>query len=177
MTAAHVSDGWSWRKGDHPTAVYRLYDKSGHLLYVGITANTRSRWGQHASYKQWWHLVDRKVVDWYDDREDALQAEYGVMLAESPIFNRAGVSEEAAEGYDFDADAVERQFIEELTSALKRGVYQEGSLLMTGKVANQYGVARATASHAMRGIARETDLLHFRIHGRYTVTARATRAA
>lgn len=42
------------------TAVYRLYDSGGELLYVGITNNPVRRFSQHQSEQPWWGAVLRR---------------------------------------------------------------------------------------------------------------------
>lgn len=72
---------------EFPTALYRLYDASGQLLYVGVTANLRERFGQHASTKQWWGDVARRTVTWLETRDEALTAEAKAILTEAPRYN------------------------------------------------------------------------------------------
>lgn len=82
------------------TALYRLFDQSGRLLYVGISHKPDVRWGQHSEDKDWWPLVDRRDVEWHDTRAVAEQVETQVIADERPVFNfvgtpRATVSEKA----------------------------------------------------------------------------------
>lgn len=70
------------------TALYRLYDTDGALLYVGITHNLEERWGDHRYWKAWWHLVHRKEVEWFPDRPSALAAERAAVQAEGPRFDK-----------------------------------------------------------------------------------------
>lgn len=69
------------------TAVYRLFDASDVLLYVGVANRPEERWRSHAIEKQWWDQVARKMVEWYPSRDEALTAEDAAILAESPRFN------------------------------------------------------------------------------------------
>jgi predicted GIY-YIG superfamily endonuclease len=70
------------------TALYRLYDTGGSLLYVGITHNLEERWEDHRYWKAWWHLVHRSEVEWFPDRASALAAERAAVEAEGPRFDR-----------------------------------------------------------------------------------------
>jgi predicted GIY-YIG superfamily endonuclease len=36
------------------TALYRLYDATDQLLYVGISTNPEERWKTHTMLKSWW---------------------------------------------------------------------------------------------------------------------------
>ncbi|MGA4875918.1 GIY-YIG nuclease family protein [Streptomyces lydicamycinicus] len=69
------------------TAVYRLFDSEGRLLYVGISNDPGFRWKQHRGDKQWWQHVADKTVTWYDTRMLALQAEALAIHTEAPMYN------------------------------------------------------------------------------------------
>jgi hypothetical protein len=69
------------------TALYRLYDADGVLLYVGITKNTEQRWAAHKKYKSWWPKVARRGVAWLDSRPSALLAEHIAIISEHPLHN------------------------------------------------------------------------------------------
>jgi predicted GIY-YIG superfamily endonuclease len=76
------------------TALYRLFDATDRLLYVGITNNPDFRlYEQHAKEKPWWGDVDqqRTRIVWYDDRPSALRCELAAIHDEKPIHNVVGV--------------------------------------------------------------------------------------
>lgn len=68
------------------TALYRLYDADGRLLYVGIAQDPEKRWSQHSRTKRatWWPLVARKTVEWFPNREAADAAETIAINNEKP---------------------------------------------------------------------------------------------
>lgn len=70
------------------TALYRLYDGDGDLLYVGITNMPNARWAAH-TLKPWWKQVARKEVAWFDNRAQAEQAETLAIRQECPRHNVA----------------------------------------------------------------------------------------
>lgn len=70
------------------TALYRLYDREGALLYVGITNMPNVRFASH-SMKSWWKRVTRKDIVWFDNRQQAEQAETKAIHEEQPVFNVA----------------------------------------------------------------------------------------
>lgn len=72
------------------TALYRLYDDGGVLLYIGISTQPEIRWTQHASDKPWWSLVQRREVEWHPDRTAAEKAEQEAVRTEGPLYNTAG---------------------------------------------------------------------------------------
>jgi predicted GIY-YIG superfamily endonuclease len=69
------------------TALYRLFDASGRLLYVGITGNPRVRWLQHASDKPWWPQATQRELEWLATRAEALAAEQQAITEERPLYN------------------------------------------------------------------------------------------
>jgi predicted GIY-YIG superfamily endonuclease len=73
---------------DIPTAVYRLYDAAGRLLYVGVTDHLRVRLGQHAKDKSWWPEVASRTIAWYGTRQEAEDAETKAIGEEKPIHNK-----------------------------------------------------------------------------------------
>lgn len=72
-----------------PTALYRLFDLEGTLLYVGITDALKNRMAQHAGEKAWWPAVVKKTVTWYGSRAEAEAAESAAIQDEAPIYNVA----------------------------------------------------------------------------------------
>lgn len=71
------------------TALYRLYDAAGRLLYIGITKAPTTRWQQHGREKadSWWPDVARKTIEWFDSRPEAEAAEYAAIRTEGPPYN------------------------------------------------------------------------------------------
>jgi predicted GIY-YIG superfamily endonuclease len=72
------------------TALYRFYDASENLLYVGITNDPWRRWRQHVQEKSWYPQVKHQAVTWYDSRIRAEVAEQVAIRCEHPRFNIAG---------------------------------------------------------------------------------------
>lgn len=72
---------------DHRTALYRLYEAAGTLLYIGISHDPDARFEQHAKLKDWWPLVVRRDVTWFDDRPTAAAAEADAIRSEDPEHN------------------------------------------------------------------------------------------
>lgn len=70
------------------TALYRLHDGAGELLYVGTAVSPRRRWKQHADDKPWWPQVAYADVAWFDTRAEAELREQQVIEEECPPFNR-----------------------------------------------------------------------------------------
>lgn len=81
------------------TAVYRLHDSEGQLLYVGSTADAQSRWEQHARERVWWSAVSTASVEWHPSRAEALAAERRAIREESPLHNEKATDEEVVFPY------------------------------------------------------------------------------
>lgn len=69
------------------TALYRLFDTEGVLLYVGIAVDPEARWEKHAATQEWWHLVAEKTTQWFDTRVLAADAEIEAIRTAKPRFN------------------------------------------------------------------------------------------
>jgi hypothetical protein len=70
--------------------LYRFYDASGVLLYVGITAMGVSRWAAHAKDKPWWTEVATVRVEHMDSLPELLAAELVAIRSEQPKYNVQG---------------------------------------------------------------------------------------
>ncbi|MET7688013.1 GIY-YIG nuclease family protein [Streptomyces sp. NPDC005483] len=72
------------------TALYRLYDADGVLLYIGITNAPAQRWAHHARKHRttWWPSVARKEIQWLTDRNTADRMETDAINSEKPLHNR-----------------------------------------------------------------------------------------
>lgn len=89
-----------YNQGDHlapidvssqPTALYRLFDEAGNLLYIGITGNPRVRFDQHALDKPWWPQVARSQVHWHGTRAEAEAIETQLIRRETPPHNKSDI--------------------------------------------------------------------------------------
>jgi predicted GIY-YIG superfamily endonuclease len=67
--------------------VYRCYDESGVLLYIGATYQLKERLKVHARTRPEWHRVTRVDEVWYETRAEALAAESAAIAAERPEWN------------------------------------------------------------------------------------------
>lgn len=71
-------------------AVYRLFNRWGALLYVGIAADPKNRLLQHEVEKDWWCYVFSRTITWYPNRVEAALEESRAIVQEMPAFNIAG---------------------------------------------------------------------------------------
>lgn len=72
------------------TELYRHFDASGRLLYVGISLSTAHRMGQHRNTSEWSHRVRTITIEHFPTREAALDAETEAIRTERPAFNKMG---------------------------------------------------------------------------------------
>lgn len=68
--------------------LYRLYSRSGELLYVGVTDNCLRRWKEHSKIQPWWSEVHRLTQDWFPDRTSVEAAERRAIQVERPVHNK-----------------------------------------------------------------------------------------
>ena len=67
--------------------LYRHFNQSEELLYVGISISAMSRLGQHAAVSPWFKDITRVMIETFPAREDALTAEKEAIKTEHPKFN------------------------------------------------------------------------------------------
>ena len=70
-----------------PASLYRLFSRTGELLYVGMTLNFFSRLDNHRSGKPWWLDVRTVTVIPYPTRREAEDAERAAIIHERPKWN------------------------------------------------------------------------------------------
>jgi hypothetical protein len=73
--------------GNAPCDLYRFYDASGQLLYVGISLHAAQRASEHRKDKAWWSDVARMEVQHLPTRHAALDAERTAIVNERPLHN------------------------------------------------------------------------------------------
>jgi hypothetical protein len=69
------------------TAVYRHFSAGGNLLYVGCSHDPIGRYCNHKSVSAWAFDVANITLQWFDTRQEALDAEQAAIIAERPLFN------------------------------------------------------------------------------------------
>jgi predicted GIY-YIG superfamily endonuclease len=70
-----------------PHALYRFYDRTDVLLYVGITMNLPTRMFKHKGTKPWWTSIADIQVEHFATRGEALTAERKAIREERPLYN------------------------------------------------------------------------------------------
>lgn len=75
-----------WRE---PAAVYRLWDASGNLLYIGSAYDPDHRCKSHQK-KPWWPEVASRTEEWFTNRGAAYTEELKAIAVEGSKYNEMG---------------------------------------------------------------------------------------
>jgi hypothetical protein len=67
--------------------LYRFFNATGQLLYVGITMNPPRRFKDHRRVKGWWEEVAGITVENYANRQELAAAERRAIHVERPLYN------------------------------------------------------------------------------------------
>lgn len=73
--------------GESAASVYRYYDSTGVLIYVGITKRGLARNLEHASRKEWWPFVATQEVEHFRTVDEARCRERELIHQNRPPFN------------------------------------------------------------------------------------------
>jgi hypothetical protein len=92
-------DGPIWKRGrvvqffkrSGETQLYRHFNESGDLLYVGVSLSAAARQASHKRASPWFDQVRNITVEVFKTRDAALKGELRAIRKEKPLFNRAGV--------------------------------------------------------------------------------------
>lgn len=94
-----------------PHALYRWFDRSGVLLYIGITDDVAVRHAAHLRRSSWSQFAAHSTVVRYRTRAILAEVEENRIRAEQPVFNRQYNDTEAARRravkYLIDADRLD----------------------------------------------------------------------
>lgn len=138
------------------TALYRFYDTTGALLYIGITDAPRARWYQHARDKEWWPEVSRRELTWFSTRELAANAEAAAIKAENPPYNHTHspsplLAEFGRTAWSFrEAPSYHRQMATHLRQLVIEGEAKAGDRYpTTAELAEYFGVSTVTVQNAL----------------------------
>lgn len=70
--------------------LYRHFDSSGVLLYVGQSISATKRFKSHKKTASWFLDIARVEIENFEDRQAALDAEREAIKSERPLFNVLG---------------------------------------------------------------------------------------
>lgn len=139
------------------TALYRLRDVDGALLYVGISQNLDIRWTNHAYTQPWWHMVHAKEITWFETRAEAAEAERQAVRSENPRFDathRCGRWRTTQPVYT--EDPLQSRAASEFRAAIERGDFPRGRRLPPRThLAERFGTSVACISRIISGLTEE----------------------
>ena len=69
------------------TALYRHFDATSKLLYVGISLSAVERLREHRIYASWFERIARIEIQWFQSRGSAMNAERRAIICEKPECN------------------------------------------------------------------------------------------
>lgn len=72
---------------DRPHVLYRVFDVSGRLLYVGMTLNIASRFSTHRRDRPWWTGAATITLEHFANRAAVETAERKAIEDEAPVHN------------------------------------------------------------------------------------------
>jgi hypothetical protein len=139
------------------TCLYRHFDSTGKLLYVGISLDVLRRLGQHRRSSVWFDDIARVEIEHFADWDSAKEARRKVVAEEKPIFHDAvDLSPELTKRCDEIVRDVCRRF--RVTPGQIRSRYKGGAIMgarieITVRLRNELGLsARQTADILKKGI-------------------------
>ncbi|MFJ4356886.1 GntR family transcriptional regulator [Streptomyces massasporeus] len=148
------------------SALYRLFDVTDQLLYVGISTNPEERWKTHTMLKSWWNEVAHKTVTWLPSWDEALAQEERVIRDEAPRYN--GTHNYPLAPFtpaEWPQISVQRgkteALVERIRQEIHSGRWLPGQRIPTcQELADATGVSRTTANFAIRALQQEDLLLY-----------------
>ena len=106
------------------TQLYRHFDESRSLLYVGISLSTFNRLSQHRDHSDWFKTITNVTIEHFPTREEAMAAERKAIKSENPKFNIAMRKTMAEIEKEQKALTKEQYRIEQLAMAERKQVVQ-----------------------------------------------------
>lgn len=74
-------------KDVNKTALYRYFNSDDALLYVGISSRLTDRVKRHSIGSDFFSQSVRMTIEWFDTRDEAIDAEIIAIKSENPLFN------------------------------------------------------------------------------------------
>lgn len=133
--------------------VYRAFDHSGRLIYIGCTNNPANRLREHRSQSQWYRHVARVTLAGPFNYETARQVEYDAIESERSLHNYSTERRELHRLRDRLIDFCIQRSIDEglpFAEALAAGVQLGDSLLPDGDAGSALEVDDTTVPRARR---------------------------
>lgn len=159
-----------------PTAVYRLYDEAGCLLYVGISKHPEKRFVEHEQLKFWWDQVASKEITWYPSRAEAEAEEDKATVTEAPRHDRTwrmsgSPARKAGVRRVVEEDPNVCRVVEKLQKAIQEGRFKVGERLPGYRgLAELFDVSLVTAKFAVGALGQAGLVCNLSLSAGYPVT-------
>lgn len=160
------------------TALYRFYDASGRLLYIGITSHPKDRWAAH-KYASWAEVAVRRTVEWLPDWTAAEAAERTAIEAEKPIYNEAHNFDHVAfppPHWPRLADAGRQKAVRVaalIRAEIHSGDWRPGQKIPSAKaLASALGIGPGATNHAIQVLRRERVVHSYKNFGYFVSIGR-----
>ncbi|GHF76915.1 GntR family transcriptional regulator [Streptomyces filamentosus] len=154
------------------TTLYRYFDTSGNVLYLGITNDLQRRESQHRrdSARTWFPLIAARTQIWFETRSQAEAAELAALQSESPPWNVKDVSRLTEQALIASRERkwakrprvtrghspAYRQYADEIIGQIKSGALKPGDHAPSiSKLAKAKGISPSTASRVIQTLSTE----------------------
>src|SRR3990167_3888832 len=124
--------------------LYRHYDASGTLLYVGIALCSVERLVQHRSGAEWFGQIATIRIEHFETEDIAREAEAKAIRKERPIFNKQG----------YGSYCTQRPCVVALPEAINNYIQQHG--LTQEAFGKKIGVTQGLVWQWLKGFTRIT---------------------
>ncbi len=153
---------------DDPTAVYRLYDPKGVLLYVGISQYPTIRLKQHQLTQLWWFRVATQEITWHPSESSASAEERRAIKRDHPIYNKTHSPAPPSKGKPPKRRYVKEdtrhntyvKTIRRMRSDLQAGCFDVGVLPSTSALADRYEVGEMLVDQMCDELLRAGEIAY-----------------
>ena len=147
------------------TALYRVRNTVGDLLYVGISERPEYRWFAHRRQHEWWAEVTQYSLEWHESRDSALKAEEEAIRTERPrhnsTYNYSVLFDPAS--WEPVCDGVKHQLLaERIRAEIRSGRWRLGYRIPSFEVLTEAASVSRTVVQKAIGNLRSEGVLDFR---------------
>lgn len=147
------------------TALYRIRNAAGELLYIGVSERPEYRWFAHRRQHDWWGEVAQYALEWHESRDVALKAEARAIQAERPRHNSTYNYSVPFDPADWEPvlGGVKYQLLaERIRSEIRSGRWQLGYRIPSFEILTKAASVSTTVVQKAIGNLRSEGVLDFR---------------
>lgn len=139
-------------KDVNKTALYRYFNSDDALLYVGISSRLTDRVKRHSIGSDFFSQSVRMTIEWFDTRDEAIDAEIIAIKSEEPIFNVTHNTRKTSDPEEEPKIQVKSIPKYDITHNELKYVIAAYRTTRLSDAAKIYGVSQPTVSCALRGL-------------------------